>query len=104
MEHSDYDTTEFFRVMWKGLEQVLIHARAISVTDQGANRRRGNAAPAVAVNVGAPPSMAEYTDTLLQSINRLVSSILCKSLPDLFFLCAKREDHPSRICSIPGKV
>jgi hypothetical protein len=74
MEHSEYDTNEFFRVMWKGLEQVLVQARAIPVTAQSVSggRRVNNAVPAVVVSVGAT-SMAEYTDTLVQSINRSVS-------------------------------
>ena len=72
MEHSEYDTNEFFRVMWKGLEQVLVQARAIPVTAQSSSgRRANNAVPAVVVSVGAT-SMAEYTDTLMQSINRSV--------------------------------
>jgi hypothetical protein len=55
MEHSESDTSSFFNVMWTGLKKVL---------------ERVNTPPALGQG-GGGVAMAEYTDQLLRSVNRV---------------------------------
>ncbi len=56
MEHSEFDTSTFFTVMWSGLKKVLV---------------RVNTPPAPSGPGGGSFAMAEYTDQLLKSVDRV---------------------------------
>jgi hypothetical protein len=61
LEHSDRDTDAFFRVMWKGLKDVL----EVSLSSQLSSLRGGRP------NNGSSSSGAEFVNDLVKSIRRV---------------------------------
>ncbi len=66
LEHSDRDTDAFFRVMWKGLKDVLEVSLASQLSSLGGNSRRGNNGGG-----GGSSSGAEFVNDLVKSIRRV---------------------------------